>query len=163
MGGSGSGVEKPSLNTEGFPKGSWFDPGLPHGGLVSKSPWARLWTPSCSRWAGWCLAWFPLPSVYECVCEWVNEMHNLQYVKRLGLKVLYKCTIYHLMTVMSVGSNSHQTLCQQPEVSNTFRMCCKQLRMTIVSSRILQAQAEHSDWLEQWYPKYGQGQSAAAA
>ena len=34
------------------------------------------------------------PSVYECVCEWVNVMHNL--CKAPWIKVLYKCTIYHL-------------------------------------------------------------------
>ena len=60
---------------------------------------ARHWTPSCSRWEGWCLAWFPPPSVYEwigecneCVCEWVNVMHNL--CKAPWLKTLNKCTIY---------------------------------------------------------------------
>ena len=45
-------------------------------GIMSKSSWARFWTPNCSRWAGWCFAWFPPPSVYECVCEWVMQ-HNL--------------------------------------------------------------------------------------
>ena len=41
-GDGGSGVEKPSLEQGGFLEGSQFKPGLPHGGLVSKSPWARL-------------------------------------------------------------------------------------------------------------------------
>ena len=36
--------------------------------LLSKSPWSRLWTPSCSWWAAWCLAW------YECV--WMGECHS---------------------------------------------------------------------------------------
>jgi len=42
--------------------------------LVSKCPWVRRkhWTPNCSRWTGWCLAWFPPSSVWE----WVNVMHN---------------------------------------------------------------------------------------
>ena len=44
---------------------------------VSKCPWARHWTPNCSWCAGWCPSWLPPPSVYECVCEWVNVMHYL--------------------------------------------------------------------------------------
>ena len=65
--GSGSGVEKLSLNMKGSRK-------VPISQLMSKSPWARLWTPGCSWWAGWCLVLFPPPSVYECMCEWVNVM-----------------------------------------------------------------------------------------
>ena len=34
------------------------------------------------------LTWFPLPLVCECVCEWVNLMHNL--CKSPLIKVLYK-------------------------------------------------------------------------
>ena len=62
--------------------------------LLTKCPWARHWTPNCSRCAGWCLAWFPPPPVYECVCEWVNVMHYL--CEAPWIKALYKCTIYHL-------------------------------------------------------------------
>ena len=42
-------------------------------------PWVsvKLQNPNCSQCASWYLAWFPLPSVYACVCEWVNVMHNL--------------------------------------------------------------------------------------
>ena len=58
---------------------------------MSKCPWARHWTPNCSRWCGWCLAWFPPPPVYE----WVNVMHYL--CKAPWIKVLYKCTIYHFI------------------------------------------------------------------
>ena len=48
----------------GFPKGSQFDPRLP------QSYCRRVLEQdcSCSLWAGCCLAWFPPPSVYECVC-----------------------------------------------------------------------------------------------
>ena len=31
---------------------------------------------------------------YECVCEWVNVLHNLCKAPRL--KALYTCTLYHL-------------------------------------------------------------------
>ena len=63
----GKKVDLPSLEHEWLPKGCLFDSQAPPD-LLSKSPWAIPWTPSCSRWDGWWLAWFPPPSVYECVC-----------------------------------------------------------------------------------------------
>ena len=37
-----------------------------------KYPWAENWTPQLLLMSCWHLVWQPLPSVYECVCKWVN-------------------------------------------------------------------------------------------
>ena len=47
---------------------------------ISKCLWTRYWTPNCSWWARWHLAWPPPPSTYECVnyCKllWTKKLHN---------------------------------------------------------------------------------------
>ena len=91
-----------------FPEGSQFE-------LVSPRVNFKESLSNCSRWAGWCFAWFPLPSVNECVCEWVNVMHI--YVKHLGLKALYKLN-YHLLYPLLCQSPIQEFYCLLQENNN---------------------------------------------
>ena len=50
-------------------------------GCTSECPWARYWSPNCSWWAGRHLAWQPLLSLCECVCEWVNVISVVKCFK----------------------------------------------------------------------------------
>ena len=69
---------------------------------LSKSHCERLRTSSCSWWAGRCYAWFPLPSVYEYVCQWVNVMlMHISLKNHLGLKAFYTTTFESKMCLKS--------------------------------------------------------------
>ena len=61
----------------------------------------------------------PLPSVYECVCQQVNIMHNLCKVP--WTKALYKCTVYHLCIWNKTIENCRYAGCHSCSLSKTTK------------------------------------------
>ena len=92
-----------SLESSCYRKVTWFN--SPH---MSKCPWAKYRTPNWSWCAGRHLAWLPLPTAYECMCEspWValdkmfDTSQHPPWLKHAGsfgcrfLKILFHAFIF---------------------------------------------------------------------
>ena len=84
------------------------------------------------------------------VCEWVNVMHNL--CKAPWIKVLYKCTIYHLIIAMfewvEKTLSHHSGLAPHPTLNtHTFNVLLKGTNCSRQLDAFCQMFAKHMDAL----------------